>query len=172
MSAYIVDPRTIDYLVTWAINKREIYAYVSDEFGPTEYDHVRTGQRFDLRQLTPNQLGQILLDENVRSVQARYPDDRTDNLPSPCDQSRIFAYRFQPVGHQLAPWVISSCDCLHYQSCETSDYEQTLGHAVMRAIRESAIKNLTIDAPWGVTDSDIAEHKAKVIAKMGLRVHA
>lgn len=164
MSAYICDPRTIDYLVTWATNQRDLVAYAPEALPPTGYDHARTGRRFDLRQLTPDQLGQILLAENVRSVRYRYPNDAPESLPGPCDQRRVWAYRFAPVRHQLAPWVISSCDCLRYQSCETDDYEQTLGYAVLQAIRESAIRHLTVDAPWGATDENITAHTAQIRA--------
>lgn len=166
MSAYICDPRTIDYLVQWACNTRDLSVYLPDDFGPTEYDRARSGNRLDLRALTPNDLGAILMAENVRSVRARYPKDAPDNLPGPCDQSRVWAYRFQPVSHQLPAWVISSADCLRYQSCETDDYEQTLGYRVLQAIREAAIRHLTVDAPWGATDEDIAKHMAELRAKM------
>jgi hypothetical protein len=54
-------------------------------------------------------------------------------------------------------WVISCCDCLRYQSCETDDYEQTAAYKVLDAIRESAIRQLVklADAPWGVSDEDL-----------------
>lgn len=165
MSAYICDPSTIDYLVTWARNQRNLSAYAPD-LPPTAYDHVRTGSRFDLRQLTPDELGQLLLNENIRSVRARYPDDAPDSLPGPCDQRRVWAYRFASVRHQLPAWVIKACDCLRYQSCETDDYEQTLAYAVLQAIRESAIEHLTVDAPWGATSEDVAKHTAAIRAKI------
>lgn len=171
MSAYICDPRTIDYLVTWATHTRDLTVYLPAGFPATDYDRARSDRlglasRLNLRELTPDELGQILLAENVRSVRARYPNDAPDNLPGPCDKRRVFAYRFQPVAHQLAAWVVTSADCLRYQSCETDDYEQTLGYKVLQAIREAAIKHLVVDAPWGVTDEDIAKHMAALKAKM------
>jgi hypothetical protein len=120
----------------------------------------------NLRELTPDELGQILMAENVRSVRTRYPNDAPDNLPGPCDQSRVLAYRFQPVSHQLPAWVVKAADCLQYQSCESDDYEETLGYKVVQAIREAAIRHLTVDAPWGVTQEDIDKHMAELRAKM------
>lgn len=171
MSAYILDPRTIDYVVQWAIQRRDLSVYLPAGFPATEYDRARSDRlglasRLNLRELTPDELGQILLTENVRSVRARYPNDAPDNLPGPCDQSRVWAYRFRPVAHQLAAWVVKACDCLRYQSCETDDYEDTLAYKVMDAIRESAITHLTVDAPWGATQEDIDKHMTELRAKM------
>jgi len=166
MSAYICDPRTIDYLVQWASNTRDLSVYLPDGFPVTEYERARSGNRLNLRELTPDELGAILLAENVRSVSARYPRDSFDDLPGPCDKSRVEAYRFQPVSHQLAAWVVKAADCLQYQSCESDDYEQTLGYKVVQAIREAAIRHLVVDAPWGVTEGDIAKHMAELRARM------
>jgi len=166
MSAYICDPRTIDYLVQWACNTRELSVYLPDGCTATIYDRARSGNRLNLRELTPDELGAILLVENVRSVSARYPRDSFNDLPGPCDKSRVAAYRFQPVNHQLAAWVVKAADCLQYQSCESDDYEHTLGYKVVQAIREAAIRHLVVDAPWGVTEEDIAKHMAELRARM------
>ena len=169
MSAYICDPSTIDYLVTWATNQRDLSAWLSKDCPASEYDaRARNGQRFHVRNLTPDEIGQILLDENVRSVLARYEQDTVDSAPGPCDKSRVTRYVWQAVHHQLAPWVIKACDCLRYQSCETVDYEDSLAFAVMQAIRESAINHLTVDAPWGADAADVAKHMAEIRAKTAL----
>ena len=171
MSAYICDPRTIDYLVTWATQRRDLSVYLGEDYPETRYDaRARSGARLNLRNLTPNELGQILLDENVRSVSARYPHDARQNLPGPVNNAYAFDYKFQPVRHQLAAWVVKSCDCVKYQSCETDDYEDTLAYKVLQAIRESAIHHLTVDAPWGVTDTDISDFMTKLCAKMVITV--
>jgi hypothetical protein len=171
MSAYISDPRTIDYLVQWASNTRDLSVYLPAGFPATDYDRARSDRvglaaRLNLRELTPNEIGQILLDENVRSASARYPNESIDSLPGPCDKSRVLAYRFQPVAHQLAAWVVKACDCVRYQSCETDDYEDTLAYKVLDAIREAAIRHLVVDAPWGATQEDIDKHMAELKAKM------
>ena len=163
MSAYIVDPRTIDYLIAWAHQHRthdsapsvSIPERMDPTTLPDTLDGYGQGERFSLMQLTPNDLGAILLAENVRSVQARYPREAVATLPGPCDQSRVLAYQYQPVPSLNAAWVVKSCDCLDYQSCETDDWRDTLAYAIVQTIRESAISALTEDAPWGVTDEDL-----------------
>ena len=143
MSAYIVDPRTIDYLVQWGARHRSV---------------VRDGERVRLDDIPQNELGQILMTENVRSVRTRYPQDSADTLPGPVNQKRVWRYHFQPVPHQMLKpaWVIKACDCLDYQSCETDDWRETLAYQIVQAIRESAISALTDDAPWGITDDDLS----------------
>lgn len=177
MSAYIVDPRTIDYLVQWAqqqhTDHHEVSAYLPDSLRPeafTKYPQAVRFGRLDLTCLTPDELGQLLLDQNVRSVQTRYLDCPPDDLPGPNDQTRVRAYRFKPISNvQVAAWVISACRCLGYQSCETDDWEQTLAYAVMQAIREDAIQYMTRGAPWGVTDGDlVGQPEAPVRIRLGM----
>jgi hypothetical protein len=168
MSAYIVDPRTIDYLVAWAQRHRSHHLTPSARVPDGTQGMARAdvpeclqgiagpGERFYLVQVSPNDLGAILLAENVRSVRYRYPNDGPDDLPGPCDQGRVWGYQFRPITNTLdARWVIKACDCLDYQSCETTDWEDTLAHAILTAIREDAIASLTTDAPWGITDDDL-----------------
>lgn len=165
MSAYIVDPRTIDYLVAWAQRHHHDHLRLRVRIPRTmaaaavpECIGLQPGDSFNTVSISANDLGAILLAENVRSVRARYPNDAPDELPGPCDQRRVFAYRFRPITANLNPaWVIKAADCLNYQSCETDDWQETLGYAIMQAIREDAIRTLTDDAPWGISAEDLGE---------------
>lgn len=164
MSAFVVDPRTIDYLIQYAQQHR---GYGQSGVGitvprslakadlPAWLDY-QPGDRFYAQSVSANELGQVLLTENVRSVRARYEDCPSDDLPGPIDRRRIWSYRFQPILAPLKPaWVVKACDCLDYQSCETSDWQETLAYAIVQAIRESAIGDLTDKAPWGISDDDL-----------------
>lgn len=173
MSAYVVDPRTIDYLVAWAQRKQRdgLRARVrtADTAIPEEIQHAvkvyGDWTVIHLDQLTPTDMGRILMAENVRSVRSRYPHESADNIPGPCDQRRVWSYTFQPVplDSLRASWVVRSCDCLDYQSCETDDWRETLAHAIVEAIRESAITVLVgDDAPWGVSDEDLSGKRVAV----------
>lgn len=177
MSAYIVDPRTIDYLVQWGGRTRDhsqIRVEIPDGMIAdvrAAFPHAESMGRLCLGQLTRDGLGSILMRENIRSVRYRYGDDGhriywgedhgmdavpPDDLPGPTDQSRVWNYRFRMIHQELDPaWVVSCADCLEYQSCETPDYRDTLAYAVLQGIRESAVRALTADAPWGVTDADL-----------------
>lgn len=172
MSAYVVDPRTVDYLVAWATRHRHDHGYIRTEPIPgTVADLPDALQPFAERvtwatlpsfvlyvsRCGASDLGALLMRENVRSVTHRYPDDSADDLPGPIDQRRVWRYTFRPVdADALRPdWVIMSCRCLDYQSCETSDWRETLAYHVLQAIREDAIDAISDGAPWGVTDDDL-----------------
>lgn len=132
MSAYVVSPDTIDYLVTAS----RLWRLASDGYLP-----------YDARNLTDNELGQVLLSENVRSVNSRY--NETDETP---------AYEHRPVRFDAidAVMVLKSVQCLNYQSCETDDWQSTSAFKVLKAIESGAIAHLRgySDAPWGWTRPD------------------
>ena len=165
MSAYVVDPRTIDYLVAWAQRRRcggSVRVPEGVELSPDIAVYTQEGMTgrawFKLNDMPADVLGRILMAENVRSVRYRYPDTAPDDMPGPIDQSGVWSYRYRPVSlDSLKPaWVVRSSDCLSYQSCESDDWEDTLAHAVLDAIREDAIDAMIgDDAPWGVTDDNL-----------------
>lgn len=175
MSAYIVDNRTIDYLVSWishgdrshgSFSTRTIWPKVDDvpeSLRPCVDGDDRYGWRLRLDIMPATDIGRILMAENVRSVTARYGESKlgTD------ETGAADAYTFRPVVDLRPEWVVSSAACLNYQSCETEDWERTVAHAIMSAIRESAIHAWTrrTEAPWGVTDADLnREWKRKMAA--------
>jgi len=87
-------------------------------------------------------LGQILVDQNFRSVNCRYGEEyeaeKFVNKPNMRPRT--------PVE------VIKLCDCYHYQSCETGDYYESEAWAIVNAIRERAIHNLPgyAEAEWTI----------------------
>lgn len=184
MSAYIVDPRTIDYLVAWAHRHRHDHgatqtrrglwrtlAEVPEQFqtavhGSEPTDPHSQGYGLRLQCVTSNDLGALLLRENARSVGYRYDNLSADDLPGPCDQSRVWRYRFRPVDASLLrpDWVLMQCRCVEYQSCEAPDWQQTPAHAVLEAIRADAIDVITEGAPWGIEDADLARLEAETRA--------
>ena len=204
MSAYLVDPETVDYLLAWALQHRaqqdtalayrdvtvpsdapDLAPYRAAQ-SPCLTDHKSEwGDRTTWRIGTSeDQTGQLLFDQNLRSIEARYPDtvDNPENAPGPCDQSRIRGYHYRPIRPtiELRPaWVITCCNCWRYQSCETEDHENTAAWALVTAIRESAIAALVKvtdeRAPWGITAGLLAEQDAirvGIRAKVKLQLEA
>ena len=94
----------------------------------------------------------IFFNENVRSVQCRYPNSAPDDLPGafnlkpPHITNRDLMYRkvTDPVH------ILKMCRCLEYQSCETDDWETTKAHKLLHETELVAIWNLPgIDEiPW------------------------
>lgn len=110
MSAFIVSDDHIDFLVTYAIGG-----------GPSRV----SGEQ-------PQKLGQMLLEQNYRSVNWRY----NDNAAVPTYVFRPFTGPMTPVG------ILKACQCYDYQSCETEDYEKTDAARLVDAIRSKAIRSL------------------------------
>jgi hypothetical protein len=96
----------------------------------------------------------ILYQENIRSVQARYPQDSFETLPGPIEKEPALTVSWEEA-QRLRPdpvTVLKFCDCLEYQSCETEDWQQTAAFELLERIRKAAIRSLPgyDDAPWGL----------------------
>lgn len=112
MSAYVVSNNTIRAVVGYA----------------EEHDLWAMGVR------TKDELGQALLDENVRSVNNLYQEDH---------QAPTFTYGDgYPVTPSQAAWHLL---CIDYQSCETDDWPQTRAHALLYRLLQNITKHLADD---------------------------
>ncbi len=126
MSAYIVSKDHISALVSFC-NAKNVYVY---------YD----GKKFDVTNL--DAIGQILVNENYRSVNTRYS---SNDAP--------FVYEFQYLQrHFTLIQIIKLCHCYNYQSCETEDYYESLAYAIVRGIESHAVRLLPgyEEAEWGL----------------------
>lgn len=70
-------------------------------------------------------LGQLLWDENYRSVNYRY----TESEPTPDYRATLIDADLSPVA------VLKAIDCYEYQTCESPDWDQTRAHAFVTALR-------------------------------------
>ena len=95
----------------------------------------------------------ILYSENIRSVSARYPNDKFDDLPGLIDKPMHIMPTIRYSQYVSATMILKMLDCLQYQSCETSDYEKTLAYRLLCSIRRAAIRSLPgyDSAPWEFT---------------------
>lgn len=136
MSAYIVSDDTINALVTYAVSKGLLPYF--------KYD----APQFNGREPTAQDIAQLLLDENARSVNARYNESEKPTI----------AYKECRILHngahtgELPLTILKLCSCYDYQACETDDYEETDAARIIRRIRGSAIGDLPgyDAAPWGL----------------------
>ena len=148
MSAFMVSHDHIDALLSFAKDKR-----MKDRLG-----YFIQPSRAELFEWTD--IGRVLLAENERSINARYPDtiDHPEDMPGKIGEEKSgynFRY-FEPFIHmqhtKKCVWIIKNCDCFDYQACETEDYETTTAHRMIDAIRHEAIRCLPDyeAAPWGI----------------------
>lgn len=94
-------------------------------------------------------LAAILKAENMRSLEARYAGEpaytRADAPKATPDLVRAAAVFLPGVVFKLA-------HCLDYQSCETSDWRQTVAYQVLETIKDTAARKTEgyEQAPWGL----------------------
>jgi len=136
MSAYIESNFHIEYLVNAAMARNilrgaaKLYWYAGEH-------------RRELNPEDAQAVGQMLLDENYRSVNCRY--SRKDE-PSAYGPHRFDGNNFDPVQ------VLKALSGYEYQCCETSNWEKTEAHDFCRALRAHAIEALPgyEDAEWSI----------------------
>lgn len=130
MSAFIVTSRHINTIVTWAADNCIAYK------GCTVKGHEQG-------------FVSMLLRENVRSVNYRYPGESLK--PSDFINGGENFYKFQPARldpaeydderHQLAQ-IVMACKCYNYQACETDDYTETVAYRFIATIHGEALRRL------------------------------
>ena len=147
MSAFVVDRGHIWYLVQAAVSRMCREPRMS-WYHEEKHRTVSSTEREGLAEV-----GQMLWDENVRSVKYRYDD--CDELPGPigCDYQygrhngcALPRLRVEPVQ------VLKACDCFEYQSCEHPGWEESEAHSFLEALRRKAWHALPgyDDARWEI----------------------
>jgi hypothetical protein len=142
MSAWIVDKAHIDLLVSAA-------------------------KQFEMGEMLPvvgvtsdDQLGQMLVDECVKSVSYRYPGDDVGKgeLPGPRDAYYLEPYRFEATRTFTATEIHRACACYDYQSCEHPGWDSSMAclfTATLRAAAEAVGYSDGEDIPWGFGEADV-----------------
>jgi len=91
-------------------------------------------------------LGQVLTDENHRSVNYRY-NEQTE----PRRFQRVMLNKsFSPLE------IVKLCHGYSYQSCEAPDWKETEAYAIVGALRERSIRRIEgyEEAPWTLYDQE------------------
>ena len=134
MSAYMVSDKQIDVLVGYMI-KNNVNYYVNDN-------------RVEVSIQSASEIGQILVDENYRSVNERYQERTEGHFGKP------EIYKFNPKTGPLpdAVTMLKLCNNYRYQACENDNYEASVAFQIIDAIKEEAIRKLPgyDAAPWGI----------------------
>src|SRR5207244_11304732 len=125
MSAFLVSDAHINALLSYASRSGH---------GAAMRTHLHAGSLglVDVRE--PGQLDRragVLKQQNIRSLLARYQNDKPDD----------FDYRitFRRRVADLSPVeCLSACACYDYQACETDDYKDTDAAEIVDSIRHQA----------------------------------
>lgn len=153
MSAFVHTAEHIDLLVSYAIRdtvaSSSIKIFTTRAGEPTLWEctgfHAPEpipSTKWNVRHewIDADELGKLLLRQNVRSVLYRYSDLPSDEMGEYADT--INGYRWEPVMldeiSNVEAVVIMACRSFAYQSCESLDYEQTDAHRWVEAIYHAA----------------------------------
>jgi hypothetical protein len=97
----------------------------------------------------------MLLAENLRSLEARYPG--RDFLEEWKKEAAKYCFTSQQRNRLKSTLIVKQCDCYDYQACETDDYKMTAASRLVERVRARAIaaggatKGAAYDAcPWGI----------------------
>lgn len=157
MSAYVVGKDHIDLMVSMAVRG------TGADHGLRVF-HEGEVRHFDLT--TADEIGQILHNENVHSVNYRYNE-----------QTEPETYVFEGhgigsnLGGALIPWghVLQAIRCYEYQSCEdTTTWGGSLANEICRALRLKVCGIIAdeSDAPWEWTREDMDKREQEIRARI------
>ena len=142
MSAFVVPKSHINAMLLSVMDKR--------------FTWYHDGHK-ELNELTANRVGQMLLDENVKSVCCRYNDSEITDLPGRINAEWLIPFEFHYVHRVPKPLeAISIVRCYAYQSCEHPEWEASEAKAFCDALIACKIAELPgyDDAPWEWDDPE------------------
>ncbi len=149
MSAYIVSRKHIAYLLT-AMQHRGICRHGFSYWNGTERVYVPAGDY-----AAAVEIGNILWQENIASVSARYPGETPDTLLGPVGETFELTTRDVTVFSDADPvQVLKACDCYEYQSCEHEGWHTSDAKKIIEALRGCAWRALPgyDSAAWGAPE--------------------
>lgn len=133
MSAFIVNNETLSAIVAYCMRNN-----IGRMYGP--------GQN-QCRAVTPVEIGQLLLDENVRSVNHRYKENaRAGRFVEP-------ALSLEPIRSEVE--ILKLCNCVEYQIAEPDDWRATDAFWLLQTIKGIAIGGLPgyREAAWELPEA-------------------
>lgn len=126
-----------------------IRAGLHGHYGPLHYYWNKEAKV--LNEETADEIGQMLLEENVKSVCYRYQDSELTNLPGKVNAEWLipFTYRIM-LEAPTAVEAIKIIQCYKYQSCEDPEWEASEAFAFCEALTHAQYDRLPgyDAAPW------------------------
>lgn len=141
MSAFIVGREHVRYLVNAALRVTNPGYNLSWRTADGPWKTLRPG---DIAEAS--RVGQMLWDENVKSVAYRYPNDARDELPGPVGETFEYGEHALRMGPRPEPaQIVKAARCLAYQSCEHPEWEASEACAFLDALKDAAVSAMLDD---------------------------
>jgi hypothetical protein len=157
MSAFVVSKAHIDAMIRRGLalaHYGPLFWYAKDfrDIQGLGYDEVKKLTR-TLTDETADAVGQMLIDECVKSVSYRYQDDKLTNLPGPTNAYWLIPYQYQMSWGARMPNPVEALkliSCYEYQSCEHPEWHDSEAKRFCESLRHHMIAMLPgyDDAPW------------------------
>lgn len=153
MSAFMVDDKHIDYLLTaamqygdhghmtWVDPAVELPPFSSANPKPWELACAKRRKQVD--HTNASEVGMMLLGENLKSVNHRYDENELE--------AEVYEYNRYP-GRITPVQTIKAVRCFEYQACEHPDWEKSEAKSFCDSLTVYAIQHLPgyDDAEWEV----------------------
>jgi len=144
MSAFIVNKSHINAMLQGALasaRKRNNW----------RFGWYHNKERHELTLENASEVGQMLLDENIKSVSYRYGDSPLTDLPGRADGEYLLPFEFNLMGKTPKPIeILSITNCYSYQACEHDKWEQSEAKSFCDTLLAHTIRDLPgyDEAPW------------------------
>jgi hypothetical protein len=156
MSAWVVSKAHIDAMITAGLKN-------GGHYGSNMRWYFRDNGVGELLIDNASEVGQMLWNENLKSIHGRYPDTLEGGpVPGPIDfeESDVVTYRYDDrlwmSGRKIDPVaMLKAISCYEYQSCEHREWPDSEAFAFCKVLEASIINMLPgyKDAKWGVDDA-------------------
>lgn len=132
MSAFVVNKSHINAM---------LQAGMAVTYEPFSWWH--DGKRHILDGSTIDEVGQMLLDECVKSVCYRYDDDSMTDLPGRTNAEWLLPFKYKHIQTRPSPLeALKIISCYEYQTCEHDEWETSEAKAFCSALRHCTINRL------------------------------
>lgn len=129
-------------------------------------DNDGDGSRLPIFAMSPDVLGQLLTNEVVRSVRARYPMDRPGDEPGPrpaywAEDGELVedGYIYEDPCYRVTKVEAGGLvRCYGYQACEHDEWEVSEAHIVCEALQDAADcrdDSYLDQGPWGWSEREL-----------------
>ena len=139
MSAYVVEKSHINAMLN---------SWLHSRYG-ARWHH--DGKWHELTTENANQVGQMLLDENIKSVSYRYKDSQLTDLPSRTDTEYLIPFEHHFTHRIPSPIeAIKITHCYDYQSCEHPEWKTSEAKVFCDSLIDVKLSELPgyDAAPW------------------------
>lgn len=169
MSAYMVDNATVTAMVTVGLGQTEPSLIGNAASTPLTWwtgsiqrvrEQLQGGDRYDqfrrkLGFANATEVGIMLLAENVRSLEARYPDS-ADEWAKLREVIADYTYPTEAWVYRLTLGDVVGCiGCYEYQACESGDWEDTEAWSFCHNLRHRLLEHAAKDQPWGLDQAEL-----------------